>query len=125
MNYLGNYFRTIYQRIKNMRLWEIAAMILFTINMSGIFYFNLSDLRLSLDPDFATVVYHLREIVNKGSLILPNWVATTSMEFDSTLLFAVPFYALTGNEFLSVGLSDLLIVFIYIYAYIFTLYGTS
>ncbi len=116
MNYLGNYFRTIYQRIKNMRLWEIAAMILFTINMSGIFYFNLSDLRLSLDPDFATVVYHLREIVNKGSLILPNWVATTSMEFDSTLLFAVPFYALTGNEFLSVGLSDLLIVFIYIYA---------
>ena len=100
MNYLGNYFRTIYQRIKNMRLWEIAAMILFTINMSGIFYFNLSDLRLSLDPDFATVVYHLREIVNKGSLILPNWVATTSMEFDSTLLFAVPFYALTGNEFL-------------------------
>ena len=116
MNYLGNYFKTIYQRIKNMRLWEIAAMILFMINMSGIFYFNLSDLRLSLDPDFATVVYHLREIVNKGSLILPNWVATTSMEFDSTLLFAVPFYALTGNEFLSVGLSDLLIVFIYIYA---------
>ena len=116
MNYLGNYFKTIYQRIKEMRLWEIGAMILFTINMSGIFYFNLSDLRLSLDPDFATVVYHLREIVNKGSLVLPNWVATTSMEFDSTLLFAVPFYALTGNEFLSVGLSDLLIVFIYIYA---------
>jgi len=112
----GNYFKTIYQRLRNMRLWEIGAMILFMINMTGIFYFNMSDLRLSLDPDFATVVYHLREIVNKRSLILPNWIATTSMEFDSTLIFAVPFYAITGNEFLSVGLSDLLIVFLYIYA---------
>ena len=100
--------------LKNMRLWEFGAMLLFIVNMAGIFYFNLSDLRLSLDPDFATVVYHLKEIVHKGTLILPNWVATTSMEFDSTLLFAIPLYAITNNAFLAVGLSDLLIVFIYI-----------
>ena len=100
--------------LKNMRLWEFGAMLLFIVNMAGIFYFNLSDLRLSLDPDFATVVYHLKEIVHKGTLVLPDWIATTSMEFDSTLLFAIPLYAITNNAFLAVGLSDLLIVFIYI-----------
>ena len=104
------------KNLKNMRFWEIAAMLLFVINMAGIFYFNLSDLRLSLDPDFATVVYHLKEIVHKGTLVLPDWIGTTSMEFDSTLLFAIPLYAITNNAFLAVGLSDLLIVFIYITA---------
>ena len=113
----AKYYKTLNQMKElflKLRIWEIGAVLLFVTNMIGIIYFNLSDLRLSLDPDFASTVYHLEQIVHQGKLVLPDWVATTSMEFDSTLLFATPLYAITGNAFLSVGISDLLIVSLYI-----------
>ncbi len=103
-------------KIKELNVWEYFGILLFVISLLGVLYFNLSDNRLSLDPDYAITVYHGREMVKHHTLVLDNWKPTTSMEYDNSLLFAVPLYAITGNMFLSVGLSNLIIVGLFIWA---------
>nr|MCR5596394.1 hypothetical protein [Lachnospiraceae bacterium] len=104
------------EALLKMNIWEYGALLLFLFNISVVVYFNLSDLRLSLDPDFAITVYHMREMVNKGTPVLQDFCITTSMEYDNTILFAAPLYAMTHNAFLSVGISNLILVALYIFA---------
>lgn len=80
----------------------------------GIVYFNLSDIRCSLDPDFANTIYHYTEVIKHGTLNLPNWYHTTSLELDGTMLFALPLYFVTKNLFTAVGISNILIMLIYV-----------
>lgn len=80
----------------------------------SIAYFNLSDIRCSLDPDFANTIYHYTEVIKHGTLNLPNWYHTTSLELDGTMLFAVPLYFVTKNLFTAVGISNILIMLIYV-----------
>jgi hypothetical protein len=50
--------------------------------------FNLSDIRYSLDADFANTVYHFRQVIAQGTIALPDWYNTTSLELDGSFLFA-------------------------------------
>ena len=106
----------IKEKFSQMSSWEIGGVIAFVISLIGVIYFNLSDLRLSMDPDFAITVYHGREMVKNGTLVLKDWYGTTSMEYDNTLLFAVPLSLLTGDVLNAVGISDLIMVFLYLIA---------
>ncbi|MBO4458798.1 MAG: hypothetical protein J5802_13865 [Butyrivibrio sp.] len=115
MSFIYKAIKFFKDKFLQFKIWDIGAILLFAINMIGILYFDFSDLRLSLDPDFAVTVYHLREMVDSGTPVLRDWFATTSMEYDSVILFAAPIYALTGNEFFSVGLANLMIVILYIF----------
>lgn len=76
--------------------------------------FNLSDIRCSLDPDFANTIYHYTEVIKNGTLNLPNWYHTTSLELDGSMLFALPLYFITKDLFTAVGISNILIMLIYI-----------
>ena len=76
--------------------------------------FNLSDIRCSLDPDFANTIYHYTEVIKNRTLNLPNWYHTTSLELDGSMLFAVPLYFVTKDLFIAVGISNILIMLIYI-----------
>lgn len=93
---------------------EYLFLALLVLVGGSIAYFNLSDIRCSLDPDFANTIYHYTEVIKHGTLNLPNWYHTTSLELDGTMLFAVPLYFVTKDLFTAVGISNILIMLIYI-----------
>ena len=96
------------------RIIEYLFLSLLVLVGGSIAYFNLSDIRCSLDPDFANTIYHYTEVIKHGTLNLPNWYHTTSLELDGTMLFAVPLYFVTKDLFTAVGISNILIMLIYI-----------
>lgn len=77
-------------------------------------YFNFSDIRNSLDSDFANTIYHFQEVIRNGTLNLENWNHTTSMELDAVFLFAVPVYYMTHNIYTAVGVANMIYVLLYI-----------
>ncbi len=89
-----------------------SLLLLFQIGM--IVYFNFSDIRNSLDSDFANTIYHFQEVIKNGTLNLENWNHTTSMELDATFLFAVPVYYLIHNIYTAVGIANMIYVALYI-----------
>ena len=65
----------------------------------------------TLDGDAAKVCANLRGVWEQGRLILQDWVYPTTMELDCALLFALPFYGLTGDPVLALHLADGVLVF--------------
>ena len=98
--------------VKFVRGGVFSLLLLFQIGM--IFYFNFSDVRNSLDSDFANTIYHFQEVIRNGTLNLENWNHTTSMELDATFLFAVPVYYLIHNIYTAVGIANMIYVVLYI-----------
>lgn len=98
--------------VKFVRGGDFSLLLLFQIGM--IFYFNFSDIRNSLDSDFANTIYHFQEVIKNGTLNLENWNHTTSMELDATFLFAVPVYYLIHNIYTAVGIANMIYVVLYI-----------
>lgn len=96
------------------RIIEYLFLALLVFVGGSIAYFNLLDIRCSLDPDFANTIYHYTEVIKHGTLNLPNWYHTTSLELDGTMLFAVPLYFVTKDLYTAVGISNILIMLIYI-----------
>lgn len=96
------------------KIMEYIFMALLIFTGGGIVYFNLSDIRCSLDPDFANTVYHYTEVIKNSTLNLANWNHTTSLELDGTMLFALPIYFITKNLFTAIGISNILIMLLYI-----------
>lgn len=93
---------------------EYLFLALLLVTGGSVIYFNLSDIRCSLDPDFANTIYHYTEVIKHGTLNLPNWYHTTSLELDGTMLFALPLYFITGDMFKAVGISNILIMLLYV-----------
>lgn len=87
---------------------------LLLIQIAMIAYFNLTDIRNSLDSDCANTIYHFREVIRNGTLNLKDWKHTTSMELDAVFLFAWPIYYIVRNIFTAVGISNLIYMFLYI-----------
>lgn len=96
------------------KVMEYLFLAVLLITGGTIVYFNLSDIRCSLDPDFANTIYHYTEVVKHGTLNIPNWNHTTSLELDGTMLFALPIYLVTKNIFHAIGISNILIMLLYI-----------
>lgn len=92
----------------------VAPLILFVVQFGLVVYFNLIDIRVSLDSDFANTIYHFREVIKNGTLNLPNWNHTTTMELDAVFLFALPLYYLVHDIFLAVGISNIIYALLYI-----------
>lgn len=60
------------------------------------------------DIDFANVAIRMREMVNAHSIFIDNWSsAVSTLELDCSTLFAIPFYFITRNVFLSFALSNI------------------
>lgn len=89
-------------------------LILLFVQIGMVAYFNLTDIRNSLDSDFASTIYHFQEVIKNGTLNLQGWNHTTSMELDAAFLFAIPIYYLVHNIFTAVGISNLIYVSLYL-----------
>lgn len=98
------------------KMLEYMFLLLLILVGGEIVYFNLSDIRCSLDPDFASTIYHYMEVIKQGTLQLSDWFHTTSLELDGTMLFALPLYFVTKNIFTAIGISNILIMLLYIMA---------
>lgn len=87
---------------------------LLVIQIAMIAYFNLRDIRNSLDNDCAITIYHFREVIRNGTLNLQNWNHTTSLELDAAFLFAWPLYYIVRDIFTAVGIANLIYMMLYI-----------
>lgn len=96
------------------RLEEGFIVVLLLIQIAMIAYFNLRDIRNSLDNDCAITIYHFREVIRNGTLNLQNWNHTTSLELDATFLFALPLYYIVHDIFKAVGIANLIYMVLYI-----------
>ena len=74
------------------KIMEYLFLAVLLITGGSVVYFNLSDIRCSLDLDFANTIYHYMEVIKQRTMMLPNWHHTTSLEWDGTMLFAFPLY---------------------------------
>lgn len=92
----------------------IAYLGLLAFQIGMIVYFNLTDIRYSLDSDFANTIYHFREVLRNGTLNLQGWNHTTSLELDAVFLFALPISYLMHDLFIAVGIANLIFVFLYV-----------
>jgi hypothetical protein len=107
---------TVWQKWKkkDRDAWSILFLLLLCAQLVLLIRFNLSDIRYSLDADFANTVYHFRQVIAQGTIALPDWYNTTSLELDGSFLFALPLYYLLHNIFLAVGIANLLFIALYI-----------
>lgn len=66
-----------------------------------------------IDNDMGMGFYHCQEMLKNGTIDIQNWTNTTTMEIDTSFIFAIPIYYLTGDFAKSIGVSNLFIVFIF------------
>ena len=69
---------------------------------------NLVLITENIDCDIAKLYVHAVEMWRNGRILIPGWSYLTTLELDCPLLFAVPLYGLTGNIFLSFGISNII-----------------
>ena len=74
------------------KVMEYLFLAVLLVTGGSVVYFNLSDIRCSLDLDFGNTIYHYMEVIKQGTMMLPNWHHTTSLELDGSMLFAFPLY---------------------------------
>lgn len=102
-------------KIKIDKIAEWMFLALLIIQASFIIYFNLSDIRCSLDHDAANTFYHYMEVIKNGTIRLEDWNHTTTLELDGSFLFVVPLYYITNDIFLSVGIGNIILMILYIF----------
>lgn len=90
---------------------------IFLVQLVFLFVYNLTKLRYQADFDSSTGMLQLAEIWRQKTFLLRDWKYQTVVGWDLPLPFAVPFFALTKNVFLSVGLANSLFVLAYIYVF--------
>jgi len=102
-------------KIKIDKIAEWMFLALLIVQAGFIIYFNLSDIRCSLDYDAANTFYHYMEVIKNGTMRLEDWNHTTTLELDGSFLFVVPLYYITNDIFLSVGIGNIILMILYIF----------
>lgn len=90
---------------------KISSIILFTFLISQfimIVFYNLSDIRNSLDTDSANALYHVCQMIQLKRLTIPDWTYSTTLEIDSSVIFAIIPYIISNNIFLSAGIANII-----------------
>lgn len=96
---------------------RLVLGVIFLAQLVFLFVYNLTKLRYQADFDSSTGMFQLAEIWRQKTFLLRDWKYQTVVGWDLPLPFAVPFFALTKNVFLSVGLANSLFVLAYIYVF--------
>ncbi len=94
---------------------EWLFLFLLIIQIGLIIKFNLSDIRCTLDHDWANTFYHFMEVIKNRTLQLPEWRHTTSLELDGSFLLSLPLYFIVKDLFLAVGISNIIFTLLYIF----------
>lgn len=90
----------------------IAIVLLIQIGL--VFFYNFRDTRTFTNPDAASATYHFMEVIKNGTLNIPEWNHTTTLELDSSFLLAVPIFKITKDIFLSLSIANIIFLFLYL-----------
>lgn len=90
------------------------SLLLFA-EIAYIIRFNFVHATESMDQDAAKLITHTIEIVRTKKLLIPHWRYMTTHEIDSSMLLAIPFYAVTNDIWFSFALSNSLYCFVLLY----------
>lgn len=96
-------------------IWIYALGILLFAQLIFIGYMNFLKNDYYLDNDMAKLFVHTMEIVKNRALIIPGWKNTTSLELDSGMFFALPYYIVTKNIYVSYAAAMMTYVGIYVW----------
>lgn len=105
-----NIWDTVLSKLRNLKPYEWAFLILFIAQLAMLVYFNLFTLREHMGYDTSWIYLKSSLIWNEKALTSANWAEQTSPFLDSSLLLAVPFYGITKNMFLSYGIANCLVL---------------
>lgn len=76
---------------------------------------NLFYLERYLAYDSSAVYLQLQEMVEQQTFFIENWVYTSTLTWDTPLLFAYPLYDITGKLYASFGIAILLSIFLFLW----------
>lgn len=93
---------------------EAVSAALLLVQFLLIAYCNLALTDQNLDCDNAKMFKHIMTMWEHKTPVIPNWSNVSTMEWDCTTIFALPFYGLTKNIFLASGLSNILLTAMFI-----------
>lgn len=102
-----------FKEIKGIQ-WGLAVVL--AIQLVLLIVINLFLLKNNLDCDNGKSMTHIIKMWEHRTLAIPNWNYVTTLEWDCTDIFALPLYALTGNIFLSVGISNVLLTIMFLFS---------
>lgn len=94
-------------------IWVLIGIL--GVQILGIAYFNLFKSADYIDCDGAMLYVHAIEMWRNKTFLIPEWQYITTGEIDCSLLFVVPIFGMTGNIFVSFGISNLIFICILIW----------
>lgn len=96
-------------KFTKLQFTEICLILLLIIEFVFIIYTNFSLIDKNLDCDNAKLMEHIIKMWEEKNPAVPNWSYKTTVEWDCTAFFALPFYGLTKNIYFSCGLSNIIL----------------
>ncbi|MCH5274574.1 MAG: hypothetical protein J1E65_01950 [Lachnospiraceae bacterium] len=100
---------------KTVKILDYFFGILLIGQIGAIIFFNLSDIRYSLDHDAANAIYYFREMLKNRTIMLSDWNPTTTLVIDTCFMFAAPIFWVVRDIFLAIGIANILMVGLYIF----------
>lgn len=94
-------------RLERLREHPILCLII-VIQLLLIVYYNLFQGKYFIGYDHSVFYLQVIETWKQQQLMLDNWSWQTTLMWDSPMLLAIPFYGLTKDVFLSMGISNLI-----------------
>lgn len=95
--------------------WERLFLALVIVQFAMAAFFNLAYTQRAVDTDSAKLFVHAMEMSKNNTLLIPDWEYTTTMEWDTAALLAIPFYKATGNVYLSFGIANILLLAFFVF----------
>ncbi len=91
---------------------SVVFLVILVVEFLYLIKYNLIHAYGVMDQDAAKLITHAMEIVRTGKLLIPNWSYMTTHEIDSSMLLAIPFYAITKKLYFSFALSNIIYMFV-------------
>ncbi len=97
------------------KILDKAVIIALIVQMAFILYMNLFRADTIIDYDSSSAYMHEMEMGSQGRIFPSEYGYQASMDLDSASLISALLYHFTGDIFLSRGIANTLVVFLYIY----------
>ena len=99
----------------NDKITEKAVLIVLILQMGFILYMNLFRADTIIDYDCSSAYMHEMEMGSQGKIFPTEYGYQQSLDLDSGALISAVLYRFTGDIFLSRGITNTLVVILYIY----------
>ena len=97
------------------KILDKAVLIALIAQIGFILYMNLFHADTIIDYDSSSAYMHEIEMGSQGKIFPAEYSYQGSLDLDSGALISAAIYRVTGNIFLSRGITNILMVFLYIY----------